>query len=79
MTTKASRPHPIKRRMFELGVTNEQLAFRLGMDDGLVGRYLRGIRAMPDDFPPKCYAALDKFEEAAQAAAEAEARVWGEK
>ena len=44
-----------------------------------LGGTCEGIRAMPDDFPPlKCYAALDKFEEAAQAAAEAEARVWGE-
>ena len=75
---ETSRPHPIKRRMIEFGVTNESLGLRLKMSPSLISRYLRGVRPMPEGFESRCHLVLDLIEKAEIAAAEARARVWGE-
>ena len=76
--TRASRPHPIKARMIEMGVTHEQLGLRVGKSPGLLSRYFRRVRPMPEGFAARCHEALDLIEEAEEAAEEARAKVLGE-
>lgn len=40
--TGTKRPHPIKRRCKELGITQKQLAKKLGVTPGTVSRYIHG-------------------------------------
>ena len=67
--------HPLKTRVILLGYTQEQVAVALGIDPSLLGRYLRGIRPMPDGFATRAHAVLDRLAEAERAAQEARERV----
>ena len=71
--------HPIKARIVQMGITQERLAVVLDIDPSLLGRYLRGIRPMPEGFEKRVHATLDRLEEAEKAAQEARERVLAEK
>lgn len=70
--------HPLKTRIIQMGVTQEQVALDLGIDSSLLGRYLRGVRSMPDGMAARIHAVLDRREAAERAADEARARVLAE-
>ena len=62
-------------RIVAIGFTQERLAVALGIDPTLLGRYLRGIRLMPQGFEERVHATLDRLEAAERAADEARRRV----
>ena len=62
---------PIKTRLIQMGLTQERVAVALGIDPSLLGRYLRGIRPMPEGMEARIHAALDALEEEKRVAAEA--------
>ena len=68
----------IKTRIIQMGITQERAAVALGIDPSLLGRYLRGIRPMPEGFEARVHATLDRLETAEQAAQEARERVLAE-
>ena len=61
--------------MLQLGITQERVAVDIGIDPGLLNRYLRGIRPMPEGLEARINAALGLRERAEQAAREARERV----
>ena len=61
----------LKIRLIQMGLTRERVAVALGIDPSLLGRYLRGIRPMPEGMEPRIHAALDLLEEEQRVAAEA--------
>ena len=58
-----------------MGLTQERVALALGIDPSLLGRYLRGIRPMPEGFEARINATLDRLEAAERAANAARERV----
>ena len=60
---------PIRTRLIQMGLTQERVAVALGIDPSLLGRYLRGIRSMPEGMEARINAALDLLEEEKRAAA----------
>ena len=62
---------PIRTRLIQMGLTQERVAVALGIDPSLLGRYLRGIRPMPEGMEARIHAALDEMEEEQRVAAEA--------
>ena len=62
-----------------MGITQERVAVVLGIDPGLLGRYLRGIRPMPDGFEERVHTALDQIEEEQRVAREAVQKLRAEK
>ncbi len=65
----------LRARMFELGVTQYDLADQLGINPTLLNHILKGRRPPPPDFFEKVNAALDKLEAAEKAGREAKERV----
>ena len=68
-----------KVRLIEIGITQERLAVVLGIDPSLLGRYLRGIRPMPEGMESRIHAALDLLEEEKRVAAEAVEKLQAER
>ena len=62
---------PIRTRLIQMGLTQERVAVALGIDPSLLGRYLRGIRPMPEGMEARIHAALDEMEEEKRVAVEA--------
>ena len=62
---------PLRTRLIQMGLTQERVAVALGIDPSLLGRYLRGIRPMPEGMEARIHAALDEMEEEKGVAAEA--------
>ena len=58
------------RQLAHRGITQEQIAARLGYDPTLLSRILRGLRPAPDGFADRLETTLDQLE-AAEAAADA--------
>ena len=58
------------RQLAYRGITQEQIAARLGYDPTLLSRILRGLRPAPDGFADRLETTLDQIE-AAEAAADA--------
>ena len=65
----------IRGRMAELGVTQQDLADALGFNPTLLNHILKGRRTPPADFERRVTAALDRLEQAEQAADKARQKV----
>ena len=65
-------------RIYELGLTQDEVAHAVGYEPSLLNRYLNGRRNPPPDFETKVKTALDKLEKAEKAAQEARERVLAE-
>ena len=73
-----SVPHWAKRirgRMAEVGVSQMTLAVELGISVASLNLYLNGNRTPPADFARRVTAALDRLEQAEQAADRARQKV----
>ena len=70
------RPYPkIRGRMAEIGITQADLAMRIGIHATLLNAILNGRRPAPADFEARAKAALDCLEAAEKAAQAARKRV----
>ena len=65
----------LRGRIAELGVRKGDVARELGMDQALFSRYLNGRRTPPADFARRVTGALDRLEQAEQAADTARQKV----
>ena len=65
----------LKAKIFQAGVTQEQVARLMGIEPATFSRILRGLRTMPEGFEKNLKHALDRLEAAGRAADEARARV----
>ncbi len=65
----------LRGRIAELGVRKGDVARELGMDQALFSRYLNGRQPSPADFERRVTAALDRLEQAEQAADKARQKV----
>ena len=70
---------PIRTRLIQMGLTQERVAVALGIDPSLLGRYLRGIRPMPEGMEARIHAVLDALEEEKRVAMEAVAKLRAER
>ncbi len=65
----------IRDRIAIFPLSQEQIALEAGYDPSLFSRILRGLRREPTDFERRVTAALDRLEEAEQAADTARQKV----
>ena len=65
----------IRARMVRLGLSERKFAKMLGISQPTFNARLNGYRRAPASFEEHCVEALDRWEEAERAAAEARARV----
>ena len=65
----------IRGRMAEVGVSQMRLAVELGVSVASLNLYLNGNRTPPADFERRVTAALDRLEQAEQAADKARQKV----
>ena len=68
----------LRVRLFELGVTQQDLADLLGINPTLLNHILKGRRPPPPGFFEKANAALDRLERAEKAGQEAKEKVLNE-
>ncbi len=68
----------IRGRIAGIGLRHADVAKQMGMHESLLSAILRGRRSMPDGFKERIQAALDRLEQAEQAAREARERVLAE-
>ena len=69
--------HVLETRVRRAGVSQERVALAAGYEPSLFSRILRGLRREPADFARRVTAALDRLEEAEQAADKARQKVLG--
>ena len=65
----------LRRRMAEIGVTQQDVADALGLNPTLLNHILKGRRTPPADFERRVTAALDRLERAERAADKARQKV----
>ncbi len=65
----------LKTRITSFPLSQEQIALKAGYEPSLFSRILRGLRPEPKDFERRVTAALDRLEQAEQAADKARQRV----
>ena len=65
----------LRDRVSRSGQSQERLALEIGMNPTLFSRILRGLRPEPEDFARRVTAALDRLEQAEQAADKARQKV----
>ena len=65
----------IKARAAKLGFSQERVALAAGYEPSLFSRILNGLRPEPADFARRVTAALDRLEQAEQAADKARQKV----
>ena len=68
----------LKGRLGYTGISQAALAQELGVSQGSLSQWLRGVAQPPDDFRARADAALDRLEAAERAAQEARERVLAE-
>ena len=67
--------HAIRVRLVRLGLSERKFATLLGISQPTLNARLNGYRRVPAGFEAQCVEALDVWEEAERAAAEARAKV----
>ena len=67
----------IQTRIASFPLSQEQIALEAGYEPSLFSRILRGLRPEPADFARRVTAALDRLEQAEQAADRARQKVLG--
>ena len=65
----------IRTRIAALSLSQEQIALATGYEPSVFSRILRGLRPEPADFARRVTAALDRLEQAEQAAEKARQKV----
>ena len=65
----------LKTRITSFPLSQEQIALKAGYEPSLFSRILRGLRPEPADFERRVTAALDRLEQAEQAADTARQKV----